>query len=434
VQEVDNLAHMVINGFGVAGLAIGVVKGEQVYARGFGAKNIETQEPVTASSLFHLASISKTFVATAVVQLAEQGKLELDAPLTDYLPDFALADERYQQITVRQLLNHTAGMPDTDDYGWDRPEYDDQSLERYVRSLANENLIAAPGERFAYSNIGYEVLGLLIARASGMTFEDYIKHHLLRPLGMNSSTFLKTEVPPEHATAPHILLPPTVVSPEYPYNRAHAPSSTLHSSAEELSFWAMMNLNRGAFRDQCVLQPTSFEQLWHPYQPTGPKYPDEFVGLSWFMDTYRGRRRIRHDGVDTGFQSDLILLPDQAIAIIALANTIPAPMQMLMNAMVDVLLGLEPELPRPLALLSLSPILSMEGVQAAVDWYRHLQETQADQYDFGVEQFLDVGYTLLEVRRYDECFQMAQIALKLFPDSPDAADLLTQLDSRVGKA
>jgi hypothetical protein len=109
-------------------------------------------------------------------------------------------------------------------------------------------------------------------------------------------------------------------------------------------------------------------------------------------------------------------------------------MQMLMNAMVDVLLGLEPELPRPLALLSLSPILSMEGVQAAVDWYRHLQETQADQYDFGVEQFLDVGYTLLEVRRYDECFQMAQIALKLFPDSPDAADLLTQLDSRVGKA
>jgi hypothetical protein len=195
----------------------------------------------------------------------------------------------------------------------------------------------------------------------------------------------------------------------------------------------MMNLNRGELRGQCILQAASFEQLWRPYQQIGPKYPDEFVGLSWFIDTYRGRRRIRHDGVDTGFQSDLILLPEESIAVIALANTIPAPMNMLMNAIVDVLLGLEPELPKPRALLSLAPILSEQGVPAAVDRYRHLQETQADQYDFGVEQFLDIGYTLLEVRRYDECFRMAQLALKLFPDSPDIVDLLTQLRERTGQ-
>jgi len=434
VKEVEDLAHSVINDFGVAGLAIGIVKGEQVYAKGFGVKSIEMQEPVTANSLFHLASISKTFVATAVMQLAEEGKLQLDAPLLTYLPDFMLDDECYQEMTVRQVLSHTSGMPDTDDYGWDRPDYDDQALERYMRSLANEKLIASPGEKFAYSNIGYEVLGLLIARTSGMSFEDYVKQHLLRPLGMKFSTFLKVEVAPEHATTPHILLPPHVVSSEYPYNRAHAPSSTLHSSAEELCFWAMMNLNRGELKGQRVLQAASFDQLWHPYQETGPKHPDESVGLSWFIDSYRGRRRIRHDGVDTGFQSDMVILPDQSMAVIALANTIPAPMHMIMDAIVDLLLGLEPNLPKPPVLVALGTILSTEGIQATADRYRHLRETQADQYDFGLEQFLDIGYTLLEVRRYTEGFRIAQLGLELSPDSPEITDLLTELNSRSGRS
>lgn len=433
MQEIDDWAHTVVNGFGVAGLAIGIVKGDQVYAKGFGVKSIETQEPVTASSLFHLASISKTFVATAVMQLAEQGKLGLDSPLLTYLPDFLVDDALYQQITVRQMLSHTAGMPDTDDYGWDKPEYDDEALARYVQSLANEKLIASPGEKFAYSNIAYEVLGLLIARNSGMSFEDYIKQHLLLPLEMKSSTFLKTEVPPEHATTPHIVLPPTVVSSEYPYNRAHAPSSTLHSSAEELCSWALMNLNRGELHGHRVLQATSFEQLWHPFKETGPKYPDESVGLSWFIDTYRGHQRIRHDGVDTGFQSDLVILPDQAIAVTVLTNTIPAPTNMITDALVDILLGLEPNIPRPPVLVSFGPILADKGIQSAADQYRQLRDTQADQYDFGPEQFLDIGFTLFEVRKFSECLQVVRLGIELFPDSPELVALLEQAKSKGGE-
>jgi CubicO group peptidase (beta-lactamase class C family) len=434
VQEVEDLAQTIINGFGTAGLAIGIVRGEHVYARGFGVKSIETQEPVTADSSFHLASVSKTFVATAVVQLAEQGKLELDAPLLTYLPDFILDDDRYRQITVRQMLSHTAGMPDTDDYGWDRPDYDDQALERYVRSLAHEKLVTQPGEKFAYSNIGYEVLGLLIARTSGKTFEDYVKEHLLLPLGMDSSTFLKMEVAPQHATTPHIVLPPTVVSPEYPYNRAHAPSSTLHSSVRELCTWALMNLNQGEFGGQRILRGTSFEQLWHPDQQTGPDHPNEFVGLSWFIDTYRGQRRISHDGADIGFQSSLALLPDHSIAVIVLANTLPAPVNKAADTIVDILLGLEPSVLKPPVLVSLGAILAANGTQSAADEYRRLQQTQAERYDFDLEQFLDIGYTLLEVRRYDECLKLVQLAVEIFPGSSEIVDLLTQVNRRAGKA
>jgi CubicO group peptidase (beta-lactamase class C family) len=431
--EIEGLAQTVTDRFGVAGLAIGIVRGEQVYAKGFGVKDIRTLEPVTADSLFHLASISKTFVATGVMQLVEQGKLDLDTPVFHYLPNFLLTDDRYRQMTVRQMLNHTSGMPDTDDYGWDRPEYDDQALERYVHSLANEKLIGAPGEKFTYSNIAYEVLGLLIARSSGQLFEDYIEQSLLRPLGMNTSTFLKTEVAPEHVTTPHILLPPTVVSSEYPYNRAHAPSSTLHSGALELCSWALMNLNRGEFRGQCILQAVSFEQLWHPYQQTGPDHPDEFAGLSWFIDAYRGQRRIRHDGVDVGFQSDLVLLPDQSLAVIVLSNTIPTPMNAITDTIVDLLLGLEPEFPKPPVLISLGTILEAQGIEAAAEEYHCLKKSQADQFDFGPEQFLDIGYTMLEVRRYTEAVKVARLGMQLFPDSVELAGLVEKISSRAGK-
>jgi CubicO group peptidase (beta-lactamase class C family) len=276
------------------------------------------------------------------------------------------------------------------------------------------------------------VLGLLIARVSGQSFEDSIEQSLLRPLGMNSSTFLKAQVAPEHATTPHILLPPTVVSSEYPYNRAHAPSSTLHSSALELCSWASMNLKRGEFQGRRILQAASFEQLWHPYQQTGSAYPDEFAGLSWFIDTYRGQRRIRHDGVDTGFQSDLVLLPDQSLAVILLANTIPAPLNMIMNTVLDLLLGLEPELPKPPVLVFLGGILAEQGIQAAAEEYRRLHETQSDQYDFGPEQFVDIVYTLLEVRKYTEGIQVARLGIQFFPGSAELVDLVEKINSRTG--
>jgi CubicO group peptidase (beta-lactamase class C family) len=122
------------------GMAIGVVKnGKLIYAKGFGFAKLGTDTPVTSRSLFHMASVTKTFVATAIMQLVEQGKIDLDAPVTRYLPYFKLDDERYRDIKIRQMLSHTSGIPDTTNYHWDKPEYDDGALERFVRSTANHD-------------------------------------------------------------------------------------------------------------------------------------------------------------------------------------------------------------------------------------------------------------------------------------------------------
>jgi CubicO group peptidase (beta-lactamase class C family) len=174
------------------GLAFGIVhNGRLVYARGFGVMTLgHPEKSVTPGTLFHMASVTKPFVATCVMQLWEQGKVDLDAPVMKYVSYFRLNDPRYRSITVRQMLTHSSGMPDVEDYEWNKPQYDDGALERYVRSLSKQKLLWDPGTKMAYSNMAYEVLGDLIAKVSGMSFEDYVDVHILKPLGMNSSTLL----------------------------------------------------------------------------------------------------------------------------------------------------------------------------------------------------------------------------------------------------
>jgi CubicO group peptidase (beta-lactamase class C family) len=198
-QKLQPVLEKLVHEQQVPGFAISVVEDNRVvYAAAFGVKNItRSDDPVTTRSLFHMASITKTFVATSIMQLVENGKIDLDAPVVKYLPYFRMADERYKIITVRQMVTHTSGIPDVDDYEWNKPQYDDGALERYVRSLGNLKLDFAPGQRFQYSNMAFEVLGDVIANVSGESFEDYVQHHILAPLGMKDSTLLVKQADPK---------------------------------------------------------------------------------------------------------------------------------------------------------------------------------------------------------------------------------------------
>lgn len=164
----------------VPGMALGMVQGDEIVcAKGFGVQSLETRAPVTADTVFCLQSVSKCFVAVAVMQWVERGILDLDAPLARYLPYFQLDDERCRQITIRQALSHTSGMPDMDENEYielvAHPEEDEGSAERFVRALRRRKLVANPGERFSYSNIAYNVLGNLLAKVSGQSFESVLQ-------------------------------------------------------------------------------------------------------------------------------------------------------------------------------------------------------------------------------------------------------------------
>ena len=417
----EPLARRVIESFGLAGVAVGVVKdGALVYAHGFGVRSLATGEPVTPRSLFHLASVSKPFVATAVVQLVEQGRVALDAPVVTYLPYFRLHDPRYAAITVRHLLTHTGGMPDAEDYRWYAPEDDDAALERYVRSLADVELIAAPGERYRYSNAAFEVLGDVIAKASGQTFEGYVKAHILDPLGMCDSTFLRRAVAPGLATTPHLGLPLTVLAGAYPYHRAHAPSSTLHSSIEELGRWAIANLRRGSVGGRQLVSPAGHDLLWHPAVRIGKGGRQEAVGLSWFCGTYRGRRVISHGGSDPGFGADLVFLPDEDAAVIVLVNANTASFAGLTDPALDLLLGDTPAVPQPPITLPVAAALAAEGPAAAVALYRRLRATEPDRFDARPARFLEATWGAIEVHRAEAVLPLVQLWVALQPDCSEA--------------
>ncbi len=278
----------------VPGMAVGIVEhGEIRYIKGFGVQSLDTGAPVTSDSVFGIQSISKCFTATAVMQCAERGLLDLDAALVEYLPYFRLDDDRCQQMTIRQALSHTSGMPDMDEFEYvdliSHPEEDEGAPERFVRSLKNRKLVASPGERFSYSNIAYNVLGDLLAKVSGSTFESVMKERILLPAGMTNSTFLPGEVPPGLLAVPHLRSPGMKPYPGYPYHRADAPASFLHATVVDMCRWALTSLKRGEGSGGSILSPAGYRLMWTPVAKRGePPSMYEQMGLGWNLGHFNG--------------------------------------------------------------------------------------------------------------------------------------------------
>lgn len=406
------------------GLAVSIVKNNKiVYAKGFGVKNLETKAPITEKSLFHMASVSKPFSATAIMQIVEKGKVDLDDPVVKYLPYFKMKDERYKEITIRQMLSHISGMPDVRDYEWDKPVYDDGAAERYVRSLADKELIAAPGEMFAYSNMAFEVLGDLIAKVSGMSFEDYVKLNILDPLGMKESTFLKKNVSPDLATTPHVMRLKIEVSDIYPYHRAHAPSSTLHSNVLEMCNWAIANMNRGTLGEKRILKPESYDLLWQPAELNNGKTVR--VGLSWFLRTYKDMNTVFHSGGDVGYRSFFVMIPERKAAAVVLSNCDFAPTGNIAIAALFMALGLEaPPVPGPPIRAVVGKTIADEGVDAAIKTYHELRENNPKSYDFSPPQLNRLGYQLLGMKRIEDAIKIFQLNIEAYPKNANCYDSL----------
>jgi CubicO group peptidase (beta-lactamase class C family) len=415
--KLEPLIQNVIEAYALPGMAIGVVKENKIaYARGFGHKHIDTREPITATTLFHMASISKPFVATAIMQLVEQGKIDLDALVTAYIPYFKLADERYKEITIQQMLSHVSGMPDVMDYEWDNPVYDEGALERYVRSLTDRKMRFDPGTKFAYSNMAFECLGDVIAKVSGMSFADYEKKHILDRAGMKESTFLKPDHLPENWAAGHLRSLTTVAWDGYPYNRMHGPSSTLHSNAIEMCNWAITNINRGSFEGNRILETSSYDLLWKPWFKTGAGETRDSVGLSWFLGEYRGEKSVGHGGGDVGFNTYLIILPEKALAVVVLCNYIPAPVGYLTNAALDICLGFEPEEFKPPAGVAVGRILVEQGVEAAAAEWNSIKEERATEYNADKRQLYFFMNSILELDQVEEAKKLALFYTKVLPE------------------
>jgi CubicO group peptidase (beta-lactamase class C family) len=407
-----------------------VADGRVVYTVTRGVRRLGGDEPLHERSLFHMASVTKPFVATAVMQLVEAGKVDLDQPVQRYLPYFRLKDPRHSAVTVRQMLSHTSGMPDVDDYEWEKAVADEGALERYVRSLGDRELIAAPGERYRYSNMAFEVLGDLIAKVSGETFEGYVKAHILAPLGMKDSTLLRPEADPKLTTSPHVMgdRMTFIVSPVYPYNRMHAPSSTLHSNLLDMSRWALANLRRGELDGKRILKASSYDVMW---KPTGdPKRP---VAISWFLGELGGHRTVAHGGGDVGYRSSVLLLPDDGIGVVMMLNSEVQAAPEIAKVAHDVVLGL-PAAPIKKSLgRTVGRTLLEHGAAAAVKQYRELKAAASGEYDFAERALNSLGYWLLGHGRAADAIEIFKLNVEAYPGSANPHDSLGEAYRKAGQ-
>lgn len=342
------------------------------YSAALGRADRKEKTPLATGTVFHMASIAKLFTATAVMQLSEAGALDIDGKLADYLPGFRMDDPGYKAITLRHILSHTSGFPDVEDYHWKEPETDPGALSVYARSdeIRKLRLLWEPSEgRFSYSNIGYDILGALIGEVSGQTFESYIDVNIFSPLMMSNSTFLTFMRTPEgrsltgaarDAVSVANLAACGVASPHFkeenrdikgqdyfPYNRIHAPSSTLTSTLADIKKWGDACLNgpacdcaakcgpsfdeaegRTIGKGKDTILPVSFESLRLMWTPQA-EVPDngEMIGIGWFIRKQGGFTLYGHEGADDGFRSSFWICPEAGIQITVLSNMTKAPLK-----------------------------------------------------------------------------------------------------------
>ncbi|MGZ8553047.1 MAG: serine hydrolase domain-containing protein [Chitinophagaceae bacterium] len=335
--EIDTFLQSLIDTAGIPGIAIAITKDQEIiYSKAFGVTNIQTKVKLETSHIFHIASVSKTFTATAVMQLVEKGRINMDEPLITYLPYFKLNDDRYKAIKIKQLLNHTSGMPDVEDYEWEKAVAGEDAAERYTRSLIDKKLISDPGAEFHYSNMAFDIMADLIAKVSGMSFEKYVKENILLPLQMDESSFYYPEIKEALRTSPHTGRPP-IVSSIYPYNRMHAPSSTLNTNVLEMSHWAIANMYNGAYKGKQILTPGIHSLMMTPTFLIDADRKTS-IGLSWFIYPYKELTNIEHGGSDLGYKSILTLIPQKKLGIVILANVEDIRMYDTRNKVRDLLL------------------------------------------------------------------------------------------------
>jgi len=402
-----------------AGLGLAVVGGEEVVARGFGVRDVRSAEPVTAETMFHLASVSKPFVATAVLTLATRGELDLDAPPTDHVPELSLADGRADEVTARGLLSHSSGLGDVSDYGWHDPQLGDDALREFARSLSGRRLEHEPGT-FHYSNAAYELLGLLVSRVAGATFEDAMTRLVLAPAGMTRSTFLRGDVPAELAASPHVGAPLVVPGDAYPYTRRHAPSSTLHSNLEEMCGWMRTYLD-------ATLDPAVLGLLTDAVVAVDDAPWDESVSLGWALGTWGGERVLSHSGMDPGFRSLVALVPERRTGVVLLANSNTVPGYALVGATLDAVLGTGDAgaagelraLLRPIA-GPVAAVLTSDGAEAAAAAYHRLLAADPPEVDVEDDGFEDAVWGAIELHRADLVWPLLRLWTDLQPDSSAA--------------
>jgi CubicO group peptidase (beta-lactamase class C family) len=344
----DDFAAKAIEDWNVPGAAIAIVRGgEIVYAKGFGLRDVENELAMTPDTLFAVGSTTKAFTTTVMATLVQAGKLEWNAPLRNYLPEYRLLDPLTTElITPRDLVTHRSGLP-RHDLVW----YNDtaSTREEVVARLAHLEQSETLRAKFQYNNLMYLTAGYLIEKLTGASWEEAVRTRLLDPLGMVRTNFSVFDSQKDDNFSQPYREDDDEEFEKIPFRPIDlmGPAGSINSSVNEMARWILFNLNKGKAGDEQLISPGLLADIHSAHMATGaaPERPEILpvgYGLGWFIDSYRGHLRISHGGGIDGFITSVVFFPNDDLGMVSFTN-IGSPLQDLLNRhAADLLLGLDP--------------------------------------------------------------------------------------------
>jgi CubicO group peptidase (beta-lactamase class C family) len=330
----------------IPGLSLAIAVDNKIrYAKGFGLADVENSLPAKETTVYRTASIAKSMTATALMQLVEQGKIDLDAPIQKYCPAFP---EKAQIITARLLLAHQSGIRHY------KNRQEAASTEHYssivdsLKIFKDEPLLFEPGAKYSYTTYGYSVLGCAIEGASGLKYEAYMAKNIFQPAGMTSTRaddvfaiianrargYIKVDIGSllmlSEGARKQVKVGDVINAPLHDTS-AKVPGGGLVSTAVDLVRFAI------AVNTKRLVKPTTLEQMWTEQKARDGK--ETRYGFGWGINQANGQRMIIHNGGQAGTRTDLRLFPEKGIVIAVMTNLSDAPIEQMIKGIQEILLA-----------------------------------------------------------------------------------------------
>lgn len=355
--EIDQLLEETLSRFHIAGAAVGIVKdGAVIHSRGYGTKSANTKEKVNELTQFAIASNTKAFTTTALAILVDQGKITWEDKVVNHIPEFKMYNDYVtQNFNITDLVTHRSGLglgagdlifiPDSTDF----------TVQDLLTMFQHFEPVSAFRTKFDYDNLLYIVAGELIARVSGVSWEQYVSQNILKPLGMNHTyTSLDSITDRSNLSSAHVNDEGVVKRIAFLKEAINGAAGSIFSSTNDLCKWMLVHLNEGKYGndlDQVLFTEPRQREMWrmHTTEVVSPNKPYNIhfagYGLGWQLADIKGNLAAYHGGGNPGMVSQTILIPDLELGIVVLFNTadqeLNSPVEFLALTILDSYLGLE---------------------------------------------------------------------------------------------
>ncbi|SKB83974.1 serine hydrolase [Maribacter arcticus] len=430
-EQLDELLNQYLDYGKFNGSVLVADQGKVMYKKGFGMANMEWDIPNKPNTKHRLGSVTKQFTAMLILQLVAEGKIDLQTPITTYLPDYP--KENGDKITTHHLLTHSSGIPNYTAF----PDFfaaesrNPYTPDQFVKKFEDKELEFTPGEKFNYSNSGYFLLGVLIEKLSGKTYEEMLHEKIFTPLGMHDTGYDNHKDILKNRATGYEKNGTSFINSAYLDMSIPYAAGSLYSTVEDLYLW-----------DQALYTTTLLPQKYMDlfFTPYIAAFGNSQYAYGWGVgkevigNTTDSITVISHGGGINGFNTNISRSPSNKSLVVLLNNTGGAPLGEMTRSIIGIMHGKTYDIPKKSLAYDFLNVIKSKGIKAGLAYYNTNKE--GDNFELNENEMNQIGYQLMGNGTVEEAAQVFKLNIDAFPKSPNAYDsygeALMKLDDTKG--